>query len=143
MSGIVQVCRDHDAACGEVAADLRCNHCPLRPCVAAAEVLKPLAWARKAFDALCNGFDVVLTPSAPGEAPEGLHTTGDFVFNGMWTVLHMPCLGIPCITGPQGLPVGIQIVGPRYSDARLLHIAAAIAPVIDVAAEQRDASAAG
>jgi Asp-tRNA(Asn)/Glu-tRNA(Gln) amidotransferase A subunit family amidase len=98
---------------------------------------------RKAFDALFNGFDVVLTPSAPGEAPEGLHTTGDWVFNGMWTVMHMPCLAIPCITGPKGLPVGIQIVGPRYSDARLLKIAAAVAPVIDIAAAQRDVSAAG
>jgi Asp-tRNA(Asn)/Glu-tRNA(Gln) amidotransferase A subunit family amidase len=98
---------------------------------------------RKAFDALFNGFDVVLTPSAPGEAPAGLHTTGDWVFNGMWTVMHMPCLAIPCITGLNGLPVGIQIVGPRYSDARLLKIASAVAPVIDVAAEQRDAAAAG
>jgi len=54
----------------------------------------------------------------------------------------MPCLGIPCIKGPQGLPVGVQIVGPRYSDARLLRIGAAVAPVIDAAAAQR-ASPAG
>ncbi len=107
------------------------------------EAYDAAADCRKAFDALFNGFDVVLTPSAPGEAPKGLHTTGDWVFNGMWTVMHMPCLAIPCITGPTGLPVGIQIVGPRYSDARLLKIASAVAPVIDVAAEQRDASAAG
>jgi len=97
---------------------------------------------RKVFDAMFDGFDVVLTPSAPGEAPEGLHTTGDWVFNAMWTVMHMPCLAIPCIKGLKGLPVGIQIVGPRYSDSRLLKIAAAIAPVVDVAAEQRDSSAA-
>jgi Asp-tRNA(Asn)/Glu-tRNA(Gln) amidotransferase A subunit family amidase len=98
---------------------------------------------RKTFDALFNGFDVVLTPSAPGEAPEGLHTTGDWVFNGMWTVMHVPCLAIPCITGPKELPVGVQIVGPRYSDARLLEIAAVVAPVIDIGAGQRDALAAG
>ena len=107
------------------------------------EAYDAAADCRKAFDALFNRFDVVLTPSAPGEAPEGLHTMGDWVFNGMWTVMHMPCLAIPCITGPQGLPVGIQVVGPRYSDARLLKIAAAVASVIDVAAEERDASAAG
>ena len=87
---------------------------------------------RKAFDAMFGGFDVVLTPSATGEAPEGLHSTGDFVFNGLWTLLHAPCLAIPCIKGPQGLPVGIQVVGPRYADARLLKIAAALAPIIDV-----------
>ena len=95
---------------------------------------------RKAFDAMFAGFDVVVTPSATGEAPEGLHTTGDKVFNAMWSVLHVPCLAIPCIKGPKGLPVGIQIVGPRYSDARLLKIAAAIAPVIDAAAGQSDAA---
>jgi Asp-tRNA(Asn)/Glu-tRNA(Gln) amidotransferase A subunit family amidase len=91
---------------------------------------------RKAFDAMFEGFDVVLTPSATGEAPEGLHTTGDFVFNGLWTLLHVPCLAIPCIKGPQGLPVGIQIVGPRYADARLLKIAAVLAPIIDVDRER-------
>ena len=89
---------------------------------------------RKAFDAMFSNFDVVLTPSAPGEAPRGLHTTGDWVFNGMWTLMHMPCLAIPCIKGPQGLPVGIQLVGPRFADARLLNVASAVAPVIDVAA---------
>ena len=97
---------------------------------------------RKAFDAMLGRFDVVLTPAAPGEAPEGLHTTGDWIFNAMWTVMHMPCLAIPCITGPKGLPVGIQIVGPRYADARLLEIGAAVAPAIDPGAEQRDAGAA-
>jgi len=98
---------------------------------------------RKAFDAMFESFDVVLTPSAPGEAPEGLHTTEDWVFNSMWTVLHVPCLAIPCTKGPNGLPVGIQLVGPRYSDARLLTIAAAAAPVIDAAAGQSDPSATG
>jgi Asp-tRNA(Asn)/Glu-tRNA(Gln) amidotransferase A subunit family amidase len=85
----------------------------------------------RTFEAMCASFDVVVTPSAPGEAPEGLHTTGDWIFNGMWTVMHMPCLAIPCMKGPKGLPVGIQIVGPRYSDARLLALAATLAPVID------------
>ena len=85
----------------------------------------------KTFDAMFSGFDVVVAPAAPGEAPEGLHTTGDWVFNAMFTVMHVPCLAIPCIKGPKGLPVGVQIVGPRFSDARLLAIAAAVAPVID------------
>ena len=86
---------------------------------------------RREFEAMFDGFDVVLTPAAPGEAPEGLHTTGDHIFNAMWTLLHVPCLGIPCITGGKGLPVGIQLVGPRFSDARLMKIAEALAPLID------------
>jgi Asp-tRNA(Asn)/Glu-tRNA(Gln) amidotransferase A subunit family amidase len=96
-----------------------------------AEAYDLAAECRKAFDALFRGFDVVLTPSARGEAPKGLHTTGEWVFNAMWTLLHVPCLAIPCIKGPKGLPVGVQIVGPRFTDARLLTIAAAVAPVID------------
>jgi Asp-tRNA(Asn)/Glu-tRNA(Gln) amidotransferase A subunit family amidase len=75
--------------------------------------------------------DVILTPSAPGEAPEGLHTTGDAVFNRMWTLLHAPNVGIPCCLGSAGLPVGVTLVGKRLADARLLAIAKALAPVID------------
>jgi len=85
----------------------------------------------RSFDALFSDFDVVVTPSAPGEAPEGLHTTGEWVFNASWTLMHVPCLAVPCTRGPNGLPVGVQLVGPRHSDARLLRIAAALAPEID------------
>lgn len=76
-------------------------------------------------------LDVILTPSACGEAPEGLHTTGDATFNRMWTLLHGPNLGIPCCRGPKGLPVGVTLVGKRLTDARLLAIGKAVAPVID------------
>jgi Asp-tRNA(Asn)/Glu-tRNA(Gln) amidotransferase A subunit family amidase len=84
------------------------------------------------FDALFRvGLDVVLTPSSPGEAPLGLHTTGDTIFNSMWTLLHGPNIGIPAGRGPSNLPVGVTLVGPRMSDSRLLGIARALAPVID------------
>jgi Asp-tRNA(Asn)/Glu-tRNA(Gln) amidotransferase A subunit family amidase len=87
---------------------------------------------RPAFDALFgSGLDVILTPSAPGEAPEGLHTTGSAIFQSMWTLLHVPCVAIPVGRGPRNLPVGVQIVGPRMSDIRLLEVAKALAPVID------------
>jgi Asp-tRNA(Asn)/Glu-tRNA(Gln) amidotransferase A subunit family amidase len=49
----------------------------------------------------------------------------------MWTLLHVPCVAIPVGRGPKGLPVGIQVVGPRMTDMRLLSIARALAPVID------------
>ncbi|HEY0424797.1 MAG TPA: amidase family protein, partial [Rhodopila sp.] len=75
--------------------------------------------------------DVILTPSSCGEAPEGLHTTGDAVFNRMWTLLHGPNVGIPCCRGPKNLPVGVTLVGKRLTDGRLLAIAKALAPVID------------
>jgi Asp-tRNA(Asn)/Glu-tRNA(Gln) amidotransferase A subunit family amidase len=87
---------------------------------------------RVQFDALFGAaLDVVLTPSSPGEAPVGLHTTGDTIFNSMWTLLHGPNVGIPAGRGPNNLPVGVTLVGPRMSDSRLLRIASALAPVID------------
>ena len=92
------------------------------------------ATCRARFDALFGpGLDVILTPAATGEAPVGLHTTGDWIMNAIWTLLHAPCISIPCHTGPSGLPVGIQLVGPRFGDARLLALAEAIAPVLDPA----------
>lgn len=82
-------------------------------------------------------LDVILTPSSKGEAPEGLHTTGDAVFNKMWTLLHAPNIGIPACFGANGLPVGVTLVGPRMEDARLLAIAAACGPVIDTDVDKR------
>ena len=67
--------------------------------------------------------DVLLAPSAPGEAPAGLAATGDPIFCRMWTVLHVPAINLPCSLGPQGLPVGVQIIGRRCDDARALAVA--------------------
>ena len=79
--------------------------------------------ARAAADEWAGGFDAILTLPAPGQAPKGLGSTGSAIFNGLWTVLHMPCLTLPAGAGPDGLPVGIQLVGRRHRDARLLDIA--------------------
>jgi len=90
---------------------------------------------RARFDALFGAdLDCILTYSAPGEAPVGQHTTGDWVMNSMWTMLNVPCLAIPCHKGPNGMPVGVQIIGPRWGDATLLGIGESVAPVIDAAA---------
>ena len=82
-------------------------------------------------------LDVILTPSSKGEAPVGLHTTGNAVFNQMWTLLHAPNVGVPVCFGPANLPVGVTLVGPRLMDSRLLAISAACAPIIDRDAQVR------
>jgi len=69
------------------------------------------------------GVDVLLTPSAPDEAPQGLASTGEALFNRNWTLLHVPCLTLPAGCGPKGLPIGVQLVAPRHDDERLLRIA--------------------
>ena len=79
--------------------------------------------ARAAAADWAGGFDAILTLPAPGQAPKGLGSTGSAIFNGLWTVLYMPCLTLPAGEGPDGLPVGIQLVGRRHDDARLLHVA--------------------
>ena len=82
---------------------------------------------RAATDEAFGGFDAVLTPSAAGEAPRGLRFTGNIAFNYLWTALHLPAVTIPAFTGPQGLPVGAQLVAPRHADDRLLSVAARVA----------------
>jgi Asp-tRNA(Asn)/Glu-tRNA(Gln) amidotransferase A subunit family amidase len=79
--------------------------------------------ARAAAREWAAGFDAILTLPAPGEAPFGLGDTGSAVFNAVWTQLHMPCLTLPAGHGPNGLPLGVQLVGRRHDDARLLETA--------------------
>jgi Asp-tRNA(Asn)/Glu-tRNA(Gln) amidotransferase A subunit family amidase len=75
------------------------------------------------FAELFSRFDAILTPSAPGTAPRGLESTGDPAFCTLWTLCGMPALNLPLMHGANGLPLGAQLVGPRYGDARLLRTA--------------------
>ena len=79
--------------------------------------------ARAAAHEWAGQFDAILTLPAPGQAPKTLASTGDAIFNGLWTMLHMPCLTLPAGAGPDGLPVGIQLVARRHDDRRLIDIA--------------------
>ena len=81
------------------------------------------AAARPRFDAIVGGFDAVLTPSTVGEAPEGLLNTGSADFNGIWTLLHVPCVNIPGFTGARGLPVGLTLTAGRFCDRAVLSLA--------------------
>ncbi|NBC21976.1 MAG: amidase [Gammaproteobacteria bacterium] len=85
---------------------------------------------RPRFDQAMEDYDAWLVPAVPGEAPAGLSSTGDAVFNRLWTGLHAPAVTLPGFTGSQGLPVGIQLVAGRYRDARLLATAARVEEVL-------------
>ena len=76
--------------------------------------------ARRQFSDLMRGFDLLLTPSARGEAPAGLASTGDSLFNRVWTLLGVPCITLPWGSGPQELPLGIQLVSAIEQDTALL-----------------------
>ena len=67
-----------------------------------------------------RNYDFLLTPSAPGEAPDNLVTTGSSVFNRVWTLFGVPCVTLPCGVGPRGLPLGVQLAGRFDGDVELL-----------------------
>jgi Asp-tRNA(Asn)/Glu-tRNA(Gln) amidotransferase A subunit family amidase len=79
--------------------------------------------ARVAAQNWASGFDAILTLPAAGQAPRGLADTGSAAFNALWTQLYMPCLTLPADRGPDGLPVGVQLVARRHTDERLLAVA--------------------
>ena len=75
------------------------------------------------FAEVFDRVDAILTPSAPGTAPKGLGSTGDPSFCSLWTLCGMPALNLPLMQGTNGLPLGVQLVGRRENDARLLRTA--------------------
>lgn len=78
------------------------------------------AHCRADFSEAMGGCDLLIAPSARGEAPEGLNSTGDAVMSRMWTLLHAPSVTLPCGEGSNGLPLGIQLVAPCGTDRALL-----------------------
>jgi Asp-tRNA(Asn)/Glu-tRNA(Gln) amidotransferase A subunit family amidase len=91
-----------------------------------------IAIVNEGFESLFDRFDAIVTPAALGTAPRGLEATGDPLLATLWTYCGMPALSLPLARGENGLPLGIQLVGARGDDARLLRTArwlcAAVAP---------------
>ena len=85
-----------------------------------------VAACRAYLEEASRDFDAILTPSATGEAPEGLDDTGDTSFNILATWTHAPCVTLPVFEGPTGLPVGLQVVGRRCRDHRLFEVSRAV-----------------
>jgi Asp-tRNA(Asn)/Glu-tRNA(Gln) amidotransferase A subunit family amidase len=94
------------------------------PLSAYIEAIETAEAFRARLDDLFGEVDALLAPSAVGEAPEGLHSTGDAPFNAIWTLAWTPCVTLPAGTGARGLPLGIQLVGQRFCDEALFDAAA-------------------
>ena len=91
--------------------------------VSPAEIDERWTLVRACRDQLAELFaadEIVLTLSAPGEAPVGLQSTGNAVFNRLWTMLHVPCLHLPVGVGSNGLPIGVQLISPHRDENALL-----------------------
>lgn len=86
--------------------------------------LRGLVRAGESFDELfMERYDALLTPAALGSAPKGLASTGDPVFCTLWTLCGLPAVSLPLLQDSGGLPIGVQLVGRRNFDARLLRTA--------------------
>ena len=82
-----------------------------------------LARMRRRMHDVFNDYDVLLAPSASGEAPLGLNATGNASHCVLWTSTHVPCMTLPLFTGPNGLPVGAQLIAARNNDRPLFEAA--------------------
>src|SRR5262249_46515703 len=85
---------------------------------------------RLALTGEMTGFDALLTLPAFGEAPRGLSFTGDAEYCAPWTFTGSPAVTLPAGSGPNGLPLGIQIVGSYRNDLNVLRTAKWIEAVL-------------
>lgn len=76
----------------------------------------------RAVERKLGEVSALITLPACGPAPKGLGSTGNPVFNAMWTYLGVPCVTLPLMT-VDGLPCGVQLIGKRRDEGRLLAIA--------------------
>lgn len=72
-------------------------------------------------------LDLIIAPSAVGEAPGSKETTGDPIFCRSWTLLGLPCINLNITSGPNGMPVGVQLIAGPGKDHFLLSAARAFA----------------
>ncbi len=74
------------------------------------------------LDSVFDEYDAILTPAALGPAPV-IESTGNPLFCSTWSLLGTPAVSLPLLASEAGLPVGVQLVGRRGNDARLLRTA--------------------
>jgi Asp-tRNA(Asn)/Glu-tRNA(Gln) amidotransferase A subunit family amidase len=122
-----------------LAAERRMHRLALSPCLAAyldeAALIDEAAYrdavavtgrARRAEALMFDGVDALLTFASADVAPADRSSTGSPRFNRLWTSLGLPCVSVPGLM-VGSLPIGIQLVGARHDDQRLLSVAASVA----------------
>ena len=94
--------------------------------VGATDYLAAIAQGRAMREAVEELFQqectAIITPAARGVAPKG-EATGDPVFCTLWTLLGLPAITLPLLTGEDDMPLGVQLIGAPGDDARLLRTA--------------------
>lgn len=72
---------------------------------------------------LFNECNAIITPATVGVAPKGLEATGNPAFCSLWTLTGLPAVSLPLLEGEDDMPLGVQLIGARSDDARLLRTA--------------------
>ncbi|WP_370156847.1 amidase [Ferrovibrio sp.] len=122
----LNLARDYDHGADRMSASLRGQIKRGRTAYGAyayAEAIAAIGMLNDALDEAFFAYDAFVTPAAPGPAPRGLETTGDPIFCTLWTFCGLPAITLPLLQSSDGMPIGVQLVGPRGSDARLLRTA--------------------
>ncbi len=91
--------------------------------VAYNDALEGAAKLHEAIAEILLRHDAIITPGATGSAPRGLESTGSPMFCTLWTLAGVPAVSLPLLKAADGLPLGVQLVGRRGDDARLLRTA--------------------
>lgn len=115
----------HPGVLGVVRAEPACTHESMT------EAYDQIAALRPQFDAAMKSYDAWLTPAVVGEPPVLEKGNSLATFNRLFTALGLPCVGLPGFSGPYGLPVGIQLLAPRFADVHLLEVAKIIEDLIN------------
>jgi Asp-tRNA(Asn)/Glu-tRNA(Gln) amidotransferase A subunit family amidase len=117
--------RDYEKGAGKLSAVLRklIERGRAYPAIEYTRALGGAAQLNAGLDAVFDEYDAILTPAAPGPAPRGLDSTGNPAFCSTWTLLGVPAVSLPLLQSEDGMPLGVQLVGRRGNDARLLRTA--------------------
>jgi aspartyl-tRNA(Asn)/glutamyl-tRNA(Gln) amidotransferase subunit A len=89
-------------------------------------------WMLDRLRPLFTQYDGLVSATTPGQAPLGLQTTGDPVLLDSWTFLGFPAITLNAGLSPDGLPLGLQVVGGPRADHQLLQTGAWCEQVLGV-----------
>lgn len=137
--------RDYETGAGKLSPVLRqlIERGRAYPAIEYTRAIGAIAQLNASLDAVFDEFDAILTPAAPGPAPRGLDSTGNPVFCSTWTLLGVPAVTLPLLQSEDGMPVGVQLVGRRGNDARLLRTANWLVKACERGARGRKAASPG
>ncbi|MBP2676168.1 MAG: amidase [Deltaproteobacteria bacterium] len=100
------------------------------PAVEYDRALRRVPVLNRALGKVFERHEAILTPATTGEAPVGLESTGSPIFCTIWTLCGMPAITLPVLAGAHGMPMGVQLVGAKGDDARLLRTARRLANLL-------------